>query len=393
MPLASRAFGPESRGTVLGVIAATIGLSGGIGPLLGGALSESFGWQSVFLINTAAAITIPIGITILPRSEDRTGGNLDISGGVALALLVGGALLIPSEGTRSGWTSPLVLAGALVAIIGLVGLALREWNASSPFIPKEFLLTARYVALGRMSFSVMAANLAVLIGLPILLTTFHQLSPLEGGLAMVPGAVSMGVFGALAGRVTDRNGARLPPWVGAPLMLLAVLGLSTYAGSSVWVIATFTGILGAGFGLVNTPLAATVSRIVRSQMLASAMSINSMLFFLGGSLGTALLMAITTSRGGDGQSAFNPLHSGVGAGFSDAFLPLAIPVVLVMALSVVLPKAQARGVAMQPGLPVERKWVANCSIPWTPECAEITAAGFECVFPIGEAEFASSGAS
>ena len=238
----------------------------------------------------------------------------------------------------------------------------------------------------------MAANLAVLIGLPILLTTFHQLSPLEVGLAMVPGAVSMGVFGALAGRVTDRNGARLPAWVGAPLMLLAVLGLSTYAGSSVWVIATFTGILGAGFGLVNTPLAATVSRLVRSQMLASAMSINSMLFFLGGSLGTALLMAISTSRGGDNQSALNPFHSGVGAGFSDAFLLLAIPVILVMALSVVLPKAQARGVAMQPGLPVERMWVANCSIPWTPECQEITAAGIECVFPIGEAEFASSGA-
>ena len=119
-----------------------------------------------------------------------------------------------------------------------------------------------------MSFSVMAANVAVLIGLPILLVYSHELSSSEVGLTMLPGAISTSVFGVLAGRITDRNGARLPTWTGAPLMLLAALGLSTYAGSSVWLIASFAGMLGAGFGLVNTPLAATVSRIVRSQVLA-----------------------------------------------------------------------------------------------------------------------------
>ena len=96
-------------------------------------------------------------------------------------------------------------------------------------------------------------------------------------------------------------------------MLLAVLGLSTYAGSSVWLIATFVGILGAGYGLVNTPLAATVSRIVRSQVLASALSINSMLFFLGGSLGAATVMAVVTSREEADASLLNPvaLRSGI----------------------------------------------------------------------------------
>ena len=57
MTLASRAYGPESRGTALGVLAATIGLSGAIGPLLGGALSEAFGWQSIFVFATAASLT------------------------------------------------------------------------------------------------------------------------------------------------------------------------------------------------------------------------------------------------------------------------------------------------------------------------------------------------
>ncbi len=280
MTIASRAYGPESRGSVLGVLAATIGVGGAVGPFVGGALTESLGWQSIFVISAAAAITIPFGLKILPRDEERTGGKLDLPGGVALALMVTGALLVPSEGTRSGWSSPLVLTGAVLAIVGLVSLSARQLTASSPFIPREFLRNSRYVATLGMSFSMTAASLAPLVGLPILLATFHDLSPLEVGLAMLPGAISASLFGVLAGRLTDRKGPRLPAWMGSPLILLAVLGLSTYSGSSVWVIAAFAGILGAGSGLMNTPLAATITRIVRGQVLASALSINSMAFFL-----------------------------------------------------------------------------------------------------------------
>ena len=209
MTLASRAYGPEARGTVLGIVAATIGLGAAIGPLLGGALSEWFGWQSVFAVNTVAAVTIPIGFKILPRGEDRALGNLDISGGIALALLVGGILLIPSVGARSGWSSPLVLTGAVVAVIGLVGFLVRERSASSPIIPREFFRSSRYVALVCMSFSVMAANLAILIGLPILLASFHRLSALEIGLTMLPGAITTSVFGVIAGP------AHRPKWSAA----------------------------------------------------------------------------------------------------------------------------------------------------------------------------------
>ena len=379
MTLASRAYGPEARGTVLGIIAATIGVGSAIGPLLGGAVSQSLGWESIFLINASVVLVIPVAMRILPRDEDRNTGKLDLVGGIALGLMVGGALLVPTEGARSGWSSSLVWTGAALAIVGLGALSARQLTAGSPFIPRELLHSSRYLALVWMSFSVMAANLAPLIGLPILLVTFHNLSPLEVGLVMVPGAVSSSVFGVLAGRVTDRQGARLPTWVGFPLMLLAVFGLSAYVGSSIWVIATFAGILGAGFGLVNTPLAATISRIVRGQMLASALSINSTLFFLGGSFGTAMVMAVATSRGVDGASPLNPLHSGAGAGFSDAFLLLAIPVVLAMALSLVALPAAARpavagrddGVLPEPS--TTRGWVANCSVPWMPECQEATA--------------------
>ena len=376
MTLASRAYGPESRGTVLGVLAATIGAGGAIEPFLGGVLAESLGWQSIFVVNAAAAITIPIGLKILPRDEERAGGKLDLPGGIALALMVTEALLVPSEGARSGWSSPLVLTGVALAIVGLVALVARQRTATSPFIPREFLRNFRYVATLGMSFSVTAASLAPLVGLPTLLATFHQLSPLEVGLTMLPGTISASLFGVFAGRLTDRRGPRLPTWMGAPLILLAVLGLSTNSGSSVWVIATFAGLLGAGSGLMNTPLAATITRIVRGKVLASALSINSMSFFLGGGFGTAALMAVVTSRGEGGLSSLNPLHSGGAAAYSDAFLLLAIPIVAAIALSPALPTAAQQAVEAQPvgAMPehiASRNWVPNCSVPWAPECEEV----------------------
>ena len=176
MTLASRAYGPESRGTVLGVIAATIGLSGAIGPLLGGALAEAFAWQSIFVVAAVAALTIPIGLTILPKDEERSGGELDVVGGVVLGLLVGGVVLIPTEGAQSGWLSSLVLTGAVMAAIGLIALLARELTTRSPFIPREFLQNSRYVGLVWMSFSVMAAYVAILISLPILLSSSNKLS-------------------------------------------------------------------------------------------------------------------------------------------------------------------------------------------------------------------------
>ncbi len=108
-----------------------------------GALSESFGWQSIFVVAAAAALTIPIGLKILPKDEERSTGNIDLIGGVALGLLVGGVVLIPTEGARSGWLSPLALTGAGIAFIGLIALSARQLTARSPFIPREFLQNTR----------------------------------------------------------------------------------------------------------------------------------------------------------------------------------------------------------------------------------------------------------
>ena len=374
MTLVSRAYQPESRGMALGIIAATIGVGSAAGPLLGGLLSELMGWRSVFIATAFAALTIPIALKALPRSEKKVEGNLDLIGGIGLGLMVAGILLVPSEGSRSGWTSSLVIVGAVSAVAGLVVLVGLQAFASSPFIHRELLRNSKYLALTGMSFTIMAANLAPLIGLPVLLAFSHGLSSLEIGLVMVPGAVLSAVGGLVSGRLTDRAGAKIPIRIGSLLMLLAMFGLPASSGSSPWAIAAFSGLMGAGFGFVNTPLAATISRLVSGEMLAAALSMNSMLFFLGGSIGTAVLFAVSTSSGlADGS--LNPLHSGSSNGFSDGFLLLMIPVLIAAALSMAMPAVHKQEITQeaepQPQVPLINRWTPDCSVPWHPECVEM----------------------
>ncbi|MCH7738434.1 MAG: MFS transporter [Chloroflexi bacterium] len=373
MTLVSRAYGPESRGMVLGIIAATIGVGSAAGPLLGGVLSELMGWRSVFIVTAFAALTIPSALKALPKSEQRLEGSLDLIGGIGLGLMVTGILLVPSEGSRAGWTSNWVIVGGTSAVIGLLTLAVRQAFAVSPFIHRELLRNAKYLALTGMSFTIMAANLAPLIGLPVLLAFSRGLSSLEIGLVMVPGAVLSAGGGLLSGRLTDRTGAKIPVRIGSLGMLLALFGLSAYSGSSPWAIAVFAGLMGAGFGLVNTPLAATISRLVSGEMLATALSMNSMMFFLGGSIGTALLFAFSTSSGLAGGS-LNPLHSGLADGFSDGFLLLMIPVLIALGLSLALPAVSRPEISEEQAPLAEaqliHRWTPDCSVPWHPECVE-----------------------
>ena len=372
MTLASRAFPPGARGAAFGVISATLGAGAAIGPLLGGVLSETFGWQSLFVVTAFAALVAPLALVFLPKDEEKSPESLDIIGGLLLAAMLSGLLLAVTEGGKSGWGSPLVLGAATMALSALVLGALRFRAAAAPFLPRELVAAPRYLGLLGTSFTAMAVNLGALVSLPLVLTSRHNLSIGEVGLVLLPGAVATAILGLIAGRVVDKIGGRLPVRLGISLMLLASLGLSTFIGSEIWQITIFVVALGAGFALLNTPIAAVVSQVVRPQMLPSALSINTMVLFLGGSLSAAFVTFILSER--SSASALNPLHTGFASDFSDAFLILSLLMLVAMALSLVLPAAPKpaaeEAAADLPRSAENQRWVPSCTVPWMPQCEE-----------------------
>jgi DHA2 family metal-tetracycline-proton antiporter-like MFS transporter len=277
-------------------------------------------------------------------------------------------LFAVSQSSQTGWSDPAVLAALGVSAAGLIGLVFRQRTSAAPFIPNELVNNIRYVRLVTLAFLAAAVNLAALIGFPLMLATQNGLDTFHIGLVMLPGAIATAVFGILAGRLVDRVGPRLPTRLGGAIMLGTMIALSLLSGGSVTTMAILAGLLGGGFALLNTPIAAIVSVMVRPAALASALSINTMMFFIGGSMGAALFSSIIAANA-DALTAWNPLYSGSAINYSDAFSVLAVGVAFALALVAPLPTKKMVDIDKAKQAEQEN-WTPDCSVPWSPELEE-----------------------
>jgi len=344
MTLVSRSFPKHQIGTVVGLMSTMVGLGQAVGPTLGGTIAGAFGWHAAFAVGAVAGLLVPASWAWLPRTDGPTTKRaepLDIPGGLFLAAAISGGLLAVTEAARNGLTAPGVLLAGLLAAGGMVALVLRQRRIAFPFIPRELLHSAGFRAVSIITVCASAGSFGVIIGVPLLLARVNGLSAAEIGLWLVPNAALTAILGVLVGRLADRVGSRLPVRAGLVLMLAALLALSTAAGASGWLVATLLAALGAGAALVNTPLPASIPLILRPERLASGQSLTTMLFFLGGSLGATLTTAILSIRSA-ALDAINPLHALGGVGFSDAFLLLAVPIMLALAVSGQVPGEPVR---------------------------------------------------
>ncbi len=364
MTLASRAFPEERRGLILGVASATMGVAAAVGPLGAGVISEFASWRYLFVVSALAAVNVPLGHAFLDRNETLSDEPLGLAGGALLGLGVAGTLFFVAQGSRAGWGDRLTLAAAITATLAFVFFGAHQRRARSPFIPKSLTANHRYLLLTLLGFAVTSANLGAHIGFPFLFKSLHDMTTLDIGITLIPVALTTAVMGVVAGRVVDKFGAVTPIRAGASLMIIGTFTISVWVGTSSWTVACLAMILGAGFALINSPLVAVVSLLVEPKDLPSALSLNTMMFFMGGSFGATLFTSIVINAG-PGTGALNPLHSNPGAGFSNAFIALAVPVAVALALSAVLPRRPL--VEPTPAPTDAERFVCDCQVPWTPE--------------------------
>ena len=368
MTLASRAFPAEKRGLVLGATSATLGLGAAVGPLVAGVLSNLLRWNAFFGMSALVITVFPVAWRLLPRDETRTEGPFDWIGGGCMALCITGLLFAVSRVNQAGASDPQVLVAVFFSVQGLAGLVLRQRSAPDPFIPRDLINHPRYLRLVTLGFLAALVNLAALIGFPLMLASQNSLGTFAIGLVMLPEAMGTALCGVLAGRLVDRVGPRLPTRLGALSMLAAMVAMTFLSGASPLAIAAVAGLLGSGFALLNTPIAAIISIIVRPTALASALSMNTMVFFIGGSLGAALfssLIAVDSTA----ANAWNPLYSGQAIAYSNAFAVLVF--VAILAVSFVWPlPSKAMVEAEKAAEAAPDAWTPDCALPWCPDLEE-----------------------
>ena len=155
---------PAQRARAIGVWGAVIGISLGFGPLLGGFLTESFGWEATFWMNvpvcTAALVAT---VVFVPESRAARPRRLDPAGQLLIMAFLGGTVGALIEGPERGWDSPLVLGLMVLAMLGLIAFIAVERRVTDPVVDIRFFGSAPFSAAVIIAVAVSTAQGCLLI--------------------------------------------------------------------------------------------------------------------------------------------------------------------------------------------------------------------------------------
>lgn len=316
---------PKERAQAMGIYGFVCAAGGSIGELIGGVLTDLFGWQSIFLVNLPIGIAVYAGcLRLLPRDElPQTRGRLDVAGALTGTLGLMLAVYAVVGGNAAGWTSPQTLSLLIAAVI-MLGLFLAiEARVSEPLMPLR-LFRLRNVAVANVVGVLWAAGMFAWFVISALYMQ-HVLGydPMRVGLAFLPADGIMALFSAgLSARMVMRFGIRGPAWIG---LLIASLGLLLFARAPVggsFLIDVLPGmaLLGLGAGMAFNPvLLAAMSDVEQSESGLASGIVNTS-FMMGGALGLAVLASIADARTEALQQAGSETIAALNEGYRRAFL-------------------------------------------------------------------------
>jgi len=261
LALIQSSFRREDRARAIGLWSSLAGISGLIGPFLGGLMVDTVSWRLVFLLNVPFAVVIvAVSGRHVPESRDPSAhGRFDYAGAVLGALTLGGityALIAAGESVLR----PDVVGSAALGVAAGVAFVVRERRASGPMLPLGLFADRQFTG----------ANLATLVvygalggsGLFLVLQVQTTLGydATAAGAALLPSIALITLLSPRMGALATRIGPRLPMTVGPLIVAVGTLWLAGVDGSAPYVVEILPGSLlqGLGMAVTITPLTATV---------------------------------------------------------------------------------------------------------------------------------------
>ncbi len=306
MAIITNVFPDRERGRAMGAWAAVNGVGHGLGPVIGGYLTQNYGWQAIFLFN---GVLIGLGVLavwrLVPGDARRVPRRFDLVGAGAMTLAMITLMLNLTQGARLGWLTGLSL-GLWAAFAGLMAaFLLAERRFEPPFVELSLFTNRRYAA----AVGIIAAQFFCLYGMQLALPMFLVRVQGRGsggtGLLIASLSITSAVVAPVAGRLADSFGCRRLCIAGMSMValtggLLMLWQLSTPA----WQIVGTLILMGLGLGFTQSPVAAAVTFAVGADQLGVALGIFNMVRFIGASLGSTIFGVIL-----EGAAAGNVLRA------------------------------------------------------------------------------------
>ncbi len=315
MSVITRIFPPERRGAAMGLWGSVAGIATLVGPVLGGVLVDSAGWEWIFFINVPVGVVGFILASRLVPTLPTTSHRFDMLGvflsAAGLFCLVFGI----QEGESYDWGT---IAGPLsvwsLIITGIVLLvAFVVWqriNRGEPLVPLR-LFGDRNFSLANTSITAMGFSITTMT-LPLMLyaQTVRGLSPTQAALLLTPMAVISGVLAPFVGKFVQRNNPKFMAVASFAGMSAALFWLGSILTPDValWQLLLPISLLGLSSAGIWAPVSLTATRNLAPSLAGAGSGVYNTTRQMGAVLGSAAIAAIMQSRlmanmGGGGMTA------------------------------------------------------------------------------------------
>ncbi|MDV9176250.1 MFS transporter, partial [Streptomyces sp. W16] len=254
MALLNSAYQGRDRGVAFGIWGAVNGAAAAAGPILGGLLTEHFGWRWIFWVNLPVSVlAIVLTLRVVAESRNPRAEGVDVPGTASFTVAAAAVTYALIRAGDEGWTDPAVLGLFALGAVALAVFAGVERRRGHPMLDLGLLRKPSFVGVMLAALLLSAAAFSYLPFSSLWLQSSLGLGPVKAGLALVPMCAAAFVVSALAGRFL--HGAS-PRWtIGGGLLLIAAGGFlqAVLDAGSGWR-ATVPGLVVTGLGVgIATP--------------------------------------------------------------------------------------------------------------------------------------------
>jgi EmrB/QacA subfamily drug resistance transporter len=291
----------RERGVAMGVYGATIGMAVAIGPLVGGALTDSLGWESIFYLNVPIGLAaIAVTFLRLRETRDPNATRVDWAGTATFSAALFLLVLALVRGNDEGWGSTLIVSLFAAAAVLLAVFVAVERRVREPMLPLGLFKRRAFTGVQIAAFAISGSLFALFLYLTLYLQNYLGLSPFEAGVRYLPITVASFILAPIAGALLSRVQARVMLGIGLAGVGVGLLLMGGLQAGSEWT--TLLGgflVAGAATGLINPVVADVAVSVVPKEQSGMAAGINDTFRQVGVAVGIAVWGAVFVGRGAE----------------------------------------------------------------------------------------------
>ena len=269
MAIITAVFPPNQRGKAIGINVTAVYLGLSAAPVLGGILTQTFGWQSIFYVTIPLGLFVAVAARVVLKTDwkEAKSESFDFKGSivyvVAMSAFMYGFSKLPD---------PLAIGLAAFGVAGLLLFYRVEIKTPFPVFNMKLFFGNRHFALSNLAALInYATTFAVTFVLSLYLQYIKGLSPRDAGFLLIAQPIMMALVASFSGKLSDKYQPRILSSMGMGIIavgLVLLLPLNDHTSTSYLVLSLV--LLGIGFGLFSSPNTNAVMSAVEKRFLGVA---------------------------------------------------------------------------------------------------------------------------